>query len=186
MSLANHHSLRMPDPSRHTRNLAAWNSLKGATWPMFARLEARVGEADPTPAQMGVLHTLSSGEEGMTPHVLSECLHVTGATVTGNLNALEAAGLIERVRESSDRRVVNVRVTAKGREKVKKWRAIWQSELERHFGPLTDEELDVLTKLLAKLGPAIVGPPGGFAALVKPNDGPSAAKTQKRSAAPRT
>ena len=101
-----------------------------------------MGEADPTPAQMGVLHTLWSAEEWMTPHVLSECLHVTGATVTGNLNALEAAGLIERVRESSDRRVVNVRVTAKGREKVKKWRAIWQSELERHFHPLTDEELD--------------------------------------------
>jgi len=175
----------MPDPSRHARNLAAWNSLKGATWPLFARLGDRVGEADPTPAQMGVLHTLWSAEEWMTPHVLSECLHVTGATVTGNLNALEAAGLIERVRESSDRRVVNVRVTAKGREKVKKWRAIWQSELERHFHPLTDEELDALTKLLAKLGRPIVGPPGGIAALVKPKDGPpSVAKAQKRRAAP--
>ena len=51
---------------------------------------------------------------------------------------------------------------------------------------LTDEELDALTKLLAKLGRPIVGPPGGFAALVKPNDGPSVAKTQKRRAAPLT
>ena len=114
----------MPDPSRHARNLAAWNSLKGATWPLFARLGDRVGEADPTPAQMGVLHTLWSAEEWMTPHVLSECLHVTGATVTGNLNALEAAGLIKRTRNTEDERQVLIALTSQGQALREKARSV--------------------------------------------------------------
>lgn len=132
--------------------LTAWNGLKGATWPMRIRVIQRLGSAAPTPAEMGVLQTLLSVEGGMTPRELSGCLHVTPATVTGNLNALEEEGLIERFRTSGDRRVVHIRVTTKGREKVKKWRTAFEGELQEHFNPLSDEELRQLASILARLG----------------------------------
>lgn len=145
--------VRMPKLSRRELMLAVWNNLKGATWPMRVRMIQKLGAAAPTPAQMGVLQTLLSVEGGMTPRELSECLHVTPATVTGNLNALEDEGLIERVRTRGDRRVVHVQVTSKGSERVKKWRAVFEAELKEHFAPLSDEDLDDLAGLLARLFP---------------------------------
>jgi DNA-binding MarR family transcriptional regulator len=102
---------------------------------------------------MGVLQTLLSGEEGMTPRELSGCLHVTPAAVTGNLNALEDDGLIERVRIRDDTRVVHIRLTPMGREKVRKWRAVFEGELQEHFASLNEDELPQLASLLAKLSP---------------------------------
>jgi DNA-binding MarR family transcriptional regulator len=143
----------MPDVSRRELILAAWNGLKGATWVMRARMIRKIGVAVPTPAQMGVLQTLLSGEEGMTPRELSGCLHVTPATVTGNLNALEDDGLIERVRKRDDRRVVHIRLTPTGREKVRKWRAVFEGELQEHFASLNEDELRQLASLLSKISP---------------------------------
>jgi len=143
----------MPDVSRRELLLAVWNGLKGTTWLMRIRMIQKFGAAVPTPAQMGVLRTLLSSEGGMTPRELSGCFHVTPATVTGNLNALEEDGLIERVRTRDDRRVVHVRLTPVGREKVKKWRAAFEGELQEHFASLSDDELHQLASLLARLGP---------------------------------
>ena len=143
----------MTDALRREFMLNAWNGLKGATWPMRVRMAQRLNDAVPTPAQMGVLQALITEEAGMTPREISGCLHVTPATVTGNLNALEGDGLIERVRVRGDRRVVHIRVTPNGREKVKKWRAIFEAELQQHFAPLSDDDLRELSSLLAKLVP---------------------------------
>jgi DNA-binding MarR family transcriptional regulator len=143
----------MPDVSRRELILDVWNGLKGATWLMRNRINQKIGAAVPTPAQMGVLQTLLSGEEGMTPQELSGCLSVTPATVTGNLNALEDDGLIERTRTRDDRRVVHVRLTPAGREKVKKWRTAFEGELQEHFASLNNDELHQLASLLARLSP---------------------------------
>jgi DNA-binding MarR family transcriptional regulator len=143
----------MPDTSRRELILTAWNGLKSATWLMRTRIIRKLGVAVPTPAQMGVLQTLLSGEEAMTPRELSGCLHITPATVTGNLNALEDDGLIERVRTRDDRRVVHIRLTPIGREKVKKWRTVFEGELQEHFASLNEDELRQLASLLARLSP---------------------------------
>ena len=105
----------MPSEARRELMLAAWDRLKGATFPMRVRMINKLGGNGPTPAQMGVLQALLSDEGGMTPSELSGCLRVTPATVTGSLNALEDEGIIERVRTPGDRRVVHIRLTPKGR-----------------------------------------------------------------------
>ncbi len=146
----------MSDTMRRERMLAAWNGMRGATWQMRIRIVQRLGGAAPTPAQMGVLQALMSDQGGMTPRKLSGCLHVTPATVTGNLNALEEEGLIERTRSGDDRRVVHICVTDRGRERVKRWRAIFEAELQKYFAPLDDDDLRQLSSLLAKLGSGTV------------------------------
>jgi len=142
----------MPSEARRKLMLAAWDSLKGATFPMRIRMINKLGGNGPTPAQMGVLQALLSDEEGMTPSELSGCLRVTPATVTGSLNALEDEGIIQRDRTRGDRRVVHVRLTPKGRERLIKWRAAFERELSEHFAPLSDDELRALASLLERVG----------------------------------
>jgi DNA-binding MarR family transcriptional regulator len=142
----------MPSEARRELMLAAWDNLKGATLPMRIRMINKLGGSGPTPAQMGVLQALLSDEEGMTPSELSGCLRVTPATVTGSLNALEDQGIIERVRMRGDRRVVHIRLTLNGRERLTKWRAAFERELSEHFAPLSDDELRALASLLERVG----------------------------------
>ncbi len=143
----------MSNDSRRELMLGVWNGLKAATWPMRIRIVKKLGRATPTPAQMSVLQVLLSDEGETTPRELSGCLHITPGTVTGNLNALEEDGLIERVRVQGDRRVIHIRITPRGRERVKKWRAIFEAELSEHFAPLSNDELRQLGSLLGKLEP---------------------------------
>jgi DNA-binding MarR family transcriptional regulator len=49
--------------------------------------------------------------------------HVTPPAITKTVTALEAAGLAERVRSESDRRVVHVRATPRGRALLERGRA---------------------------------------------------------------
>jgi DNA-binding MarR family transcriptional regulator len=143
----------MPNDSRRELMLEVWNGLKGATWPMRVRMAQKLNGVVPTPAQMGVLQALLSEEGGITPRELSGCLHVTPGTVTGNLNALEDDKLIERIRSQGDRRVIHILITPRGRERLRKWRAIFEAELQEHFAPLSDDDLRQLASLLSKLGP---------------------------------
>lgn len=72
------------------------------------------------------VHTLDAvGMEGpRTVSALAAAMMVTVSTMTIAINRLEKKGLVERVRESSDRRVVRVRLTERGRG---------LSELHREF-----------------------------------------------------
>ncbi|MHB8606190.1 MAG: MarR family winged helix-turn-helix transcriptional regulator [Thermoplasmatota archaeon] len=107
-----------------------------------------LGDADPSPMQMVALHVITRAND-TTPRELAERLHVTPATVTGLLNKLEEGGLVARERDDDDRRVVHLRVTAKGDQVVKRIRARWRESLATVFETLSDDELADLARLLA-------------------------------------
>jgi DNA-binding MarR family transcriptional regulator len=66
-----------------------------------------------TPPQWGVMAVLH-GNEGMTVGTISQKRGVDAPTVTGIIKRLEQNGLIERVNDREDRRVVKVSLTAEG------------------------------------------------------------------------
>jgi DNA-binding MarR family transcriptional regulator len=69
--------------------------------------------------QFAMLVILFSTEpEPLSASVLAEHAGVSRAAVTDALDRLEAAGLIERTRDDFDRRVIYVRATPAGQEKV--------------------------------------------------------------------
>ena len=70
---------------------------------------------------------IESGATGMKISDLSNHLQITPAAVTHAINSLEESGYVERFSDSSDRRVVLVRVSEKSREVVK---AIQQKQFE--------------------------------------------------------
>jgi DNA-binding MarR family transcriptional regulator len=73
------------------------------------------------------------------------------AAISSAVNTLERDGLVDRRRESTDRRVVTVYLTDDGASRlVAAYRA--QNERERElFGDLTDAELTTLTDLMRRI-----------------------------------
>lgn len=84
------------------------------------------GGCNLTPAQIGILHALCYGhgeqEEGISVRQLSESTRQTPSSITQFLNVLEKEELVERRIDPDDRRVIRVRMTAKGRSIVGKYR----------------------------------------------------------------
>jgi DNA-binding MarR family transcriptional regulator len=73
------------------------------------------------------------------------------ASLTGVVDRLEALGLVERIRSSEDRRVVEVAITATGREEKRRVQAEIAERLSAMLEPLTAEESRELLRLFRKL-----------------------------------
>src|SRR5579859_1709549 len=69
-----------------------------------------------TPAQFGVLSVLYPKEDSLTVGGIAQCRGLDAPTVTGIVKRLEQDGLVQRVHDTGDRRVVKVCLTAEGRE----------------------------------------------------------------------
>jgi DNA-binding MarR family transcriptional regulator len=107
-----------------------------------------------TPAQYALLKVLAECD-GQTGSELGDRLVLDSATITGLLDRLERAGLLERRADATDRRVHRIFVTVQGRE----------------LQPTLDREMDALNvAFLARLTPdeaarfraqlALLGKPG--------------------------
>lgn len=77
------------------------------------RARERLAAHNVTPTQYAVLKVLWH-EDGRSGAELSDRLVIDSATVTGVIDRLEAAGLLERRSDSADRRVQRLYLTARG------------------------------------------------------------------------
>jgi DNA-binding MarR family transcriptional regulator len=68
-----------------------------------------------TGPQLTVVKMLD-GLGDMSLSALSERIHAQNSTVTGIIDRMEREGLVTRARSAEDRRVVHIRLTAKGRD----------------------------------------------------------------------
>jgi DNA-binding MarR family transcriptional regulator len=90
-------------------------------------------------------------EKGLTPSECAERADVTKATITGLLDGLERDGLVRRLPDVTDRRMLRLQLTDKGRD-------LLSQMLPDHFcrttdlmANLTDSEKKTLIKLLNKV-----------------------------------
>lgn len=101
-------------------------------------------------SQHAVLRVLADGDEHSAGE-LATAADLTPASITKMLDGLSRAGLLERVRDESDRRRVGVRITDAGRrdfaEKEQLIRAAWEAELDG----APDEELDAMLVALRRV-----------------------------------
>ena len=69
--------------------------------------------------QAGMVTLMTLAEHGELPHrTVAEHCFVRPATLTGILDTLERDGLVERQRDTNDRRSVRIGITAAGRARV--------------------------------------------------------------------
>ena len=81
---------------------------------------------------------------------IADALHTTQANVTGVVDRLEERGLVKRVRDQRDRRVVHVSITKDGLEALRVLRETFREQVERVLAPLSDAERAQLAALCAK------------------------------------
>jgi DNA-binding MarR family transcriptional regulator len=85
--------------------------------------------------QAGVLRALSDGQTRSTGDLALE-LSLTGATLSGVLDRLEARGWIGRVRSPEDKRRMELRILPPGMDKLHETAARFQDPLTRGFDEL--------------------------------------------------
>ena len=95
-------------------------------------------------AELCVRGPLQAGE-------LAEAVEASAATVSGMLDGLSEAELVERTRSESDRRIVVVKLTRRGRRKVEARKAVWQRRWQEALEGLDDEELKVAARVLERI-----------------------------------
>jgi DNA-binding MarR family transcriptional regulator len=102
-----------------------------------------------TPTQFNVLRILrGAGEEGLNCREISERLIKFDPDVTRLLDRLENRQLVARSRESKDRRVITVRITASGLEVLEQMDQQIKDLHTRQLGHLGERRLKTLIHLL--------------------------------------
>jgi DNA-binding MarR family transcriptional regulator len=82
---------------------------------------------------------------------LAEAVEASAATVSGMLDHLSEADLVERTRSDTDRRIVVVKVTRRGKRKVEARKALWQARWQGALEGLDDEELQTAARVLERI-----------------------------------
>jgi DNA-binding MarR family transcriptional regulator len=103
-----------------------------------------------TPAGFSVL-ALIAANPNIRPGAIAEELRVKPSNVAALVNALVAAGLVERSADEAELRANCLRLTEAG---AKAWSEMYQIHLatdERFTAPLSDSEKQMLVRLLRKL-----------------------------------
>jgi MarR family 2-MHQ and catechol resistance regulon transcriptional repressor len=136
------------------RALRLWVAL-ARCYATFSRAVAgKVQEYGLTTPQFGILEALyhlgplSLGE-------LAEKMLVTGGNVTYVMDRLEEQDLVYRERSTGDRRIIQAKLTASGRELIASVFAGHAEFIESLAGHLSPEEQERARDLLKKLGRAI-------------------------------
>lgn len=93
-------------------------------------------------------------EQNLTasPSVLADKAGVTRATMTGLLDSLERAQLIERISNPDDRRMLNVRLTEKGQQRLDEVMPDYYSRVARVMEELSEDHRHMLMEMLSKVG----------------------------------
>jgi DNA-binding MarR family transcriptional regulator len=124
-------------------------------WFRFIRLEGRLQiavserlrEIGLSVPQCDVLTTLTE-IEGVSQQDLAKRLYVTKGNISGLLDRLENAGMVERRSTAADRRQYEIYLTPPGRAAAERAIAIQHALIAATFGQLPARELAVFEKLL--------------------------------------
>lgn len=82
---------------------------------------------------------------------LAKSVHITNAAVTTITDQLLADDYITKDRSKTDRRVVNITITDKGRNIVNNMKKEHQNKMKEHFHKLTEEDIQHLKRIFKLL-----------------------------------
>ncbi len=83
--------------------------------------------------------------------VMADKLSISRSHMTGHIDQLVKEGLLEKVPDKKDRRVIRIVTTPEGREVRDKYLKIFEKHIEQKFALLNPEELEELYKSIRSI-----------------------------------
>lgn len=146
----------MPEARNSDRSVRVWLRLIR----LEARLQAAVGERlraiGVSIPQCDALTTLTE-REGVNQQELAKRLYVTKGNISGLIDRLEGAGLVERRSSAADRRQRAIFLTDAGRRMAEEALAVQRRFVAETVGRMADGELETLEAGLVRLRDIIRG-----------------------------
>jgi len=90
-------------------------------------------------------------QDGMTQSEIAEQLSVQGSTITNMLQKMEEVGLVRRLRDADDNRLVRVYMTDEGRQKEQAINVQFAHMQEIIFKDISEQERLILRRLLFQI-----------------------------------
>lgn len=125
--------------------------LLGAARSLRRGFMGALAEHEVTPAQARALRVVCEAEDAPRLSHVAERLRVAPRSATEVVDALEGAGLVERISDTEDRRAVRVRATEAGRRLTKVIDRTRRREAGRFLAALTEHDQDELHRILEQL-----------------------------------
>jgi DNA-binding MarR family transcriptional regulator len=114
------------------------------------RLSNKLAGYNVTPPQWGVLVALWE-QDGLSLSELAKRSFFDGPTMTGIVDRLEKANLVERRRDSSDRRVISVYLTDEGKRLQAQLPVLSEEANREATAGLTHQEVERFVETLRKI-----------------------------------
>lgn len=134
------------------RALRLWFTLVGCFTTVERALRRRVRkEFDMSLPRFDVLTALVTFPDGLSMTELATKLGVSKGNVTGVVRGLREQELVDRTRQRSDRRVLRVVITERGREEWEAIQAVYRGVVEAMLQALPAAEAKGLTTALTEL-----------------------------------
>jgi DNA-binding MarR family transcriptional regulator len=138
-----------PGPPKELRSSTSF-LLKRLGWAIKDRSLQAFESTGLNPQHHAVLSLLEEGVRE-TQGTIADALGYDRSHLVGLLDELEEQGLVERRRDTSDRRRHLVSLTPKGKEELGRMRSIIKALEKEFFAPLDAAERETLHKLLLRL-----------------------------------
>ena len=117
---------------------------------VYNRLQRALLKAGVTAPQFEVISLVVRMNDAKLKEI-GQRLLITGGNLTGIMDRLEKTGLILRVRDTDDRRIIKARLTQKGLEAFQRADRLYKQELREIFKGLDGQHKRILSGLLRKL-----------------------------------
>lgn len=75
---------------------------------------------------------------------IGRLVHISKSNMTSLIDKLVEDGLVERLPDKNDRRVINISLTDKGKDHLSNWRKYSNDEIKNKLSVLTDEDKEKL------------------------------------------
>jgi DNA-binding MarR family transcriptional regulator len=102
-----------------------------------------------TSSQFHTIRRISQGDVSVS--ALADCMHVSRPNVSRAVDELVQNGLVNRKRDSNDRRNIQLSLTGRGEEMIKALHKKYGGILADQFSILSDEELRTLSSALESM-----------------------------------
>ena len=122
-----------------------------ATIPADAQAAMRETMEEVTASQLEALMLLHQAGSAVSMHQLAEAQAITPSSATQLVDRLVRMGLVERLREDEDRRLVRVQLSEAARQRFEEMMRLHLRSLAVITEQLSDGDLQTLVDLLARL-----------------------------------